>query len=69
MEKPFSNQHRLRDSGPVNQISTAASIAAAYNQAGGDYVAYADGDPARLYDFNGLHAHATGSSGRSWMQN
>jgi hypothetical protein len=30
---------------------------AAYNQAGGDYVAYADGDPTHLFAFNGLHAY------------
>jgi SAM-dependent methyltransferase len=38
--------------------SAAANVAAAYNQAGGDYVAYADGDPTHLFAFNGLHAYA-----------
>ena len=30
----------------------------AYNQAGGDYVAYADGDPMNLFEFDGPHAYA-----------
>ena len=34
------------------------SIAKAYNQAGKDYVAYADGNPNRLFSFSGLHAYA-----------
>jgi len=38
--------------------SAAANVAAAYNQAGSDYIAYADGDPAHLSAFNGLHAYA-----------
>jgi SAM-dependent methyltransferase len=37
---------------PVN------SIAKAYNQAGNDYVAYADGNPRQLFSFSGLHAYA-----------
>jgi len=32
-------------------------IAAAYNQAGDDYVSYADGDTAGLFAFNGQYAH------------
>ena len=43
---------------PVVHDSAAANVAAAYNQAGGDYVAYADGDPTHLFAFNGLHAYA-----------
>jgi SAM-dependent methyltransferase len=38
--------------------SGAAKVAAAYNQAGGDYVTYADGDPTHLFEFDGLHAYA-----------
>ena len=38
--------------------SAAANVAVAYNQAGGDYVVYADGDPTHLFAFNGLHAYA-----------
>jgi len=33
-------------------------VAAVYNQAGDDYVAYADGDPSRLFCFDGPHAYA-----------
>jgi SAM-dependent methyltransferase len=33
-------------------------VAAVYNQAGNDYVTYADGDPERLFCFDGLHAYA-----------
>ena len=33
-------------------------IAAVYDRAGDDYVAYADGDPKRLFHFEGLHAYA-----------
>jgi SAM-dependent methyltransferase len=32
--------------------------AAIYNRAGQDYVAYADGDPARLFSFDGPHGYA-----------
>jgi SAM-dependent methyltransferase len=35
-----------------------ATVADAYNQAGSDYATYADGDPTRLFDFEGLHAYA-----------
>jgi SAM-dependent methyltransferase len=58
MEKHLSIPYRLHGFSPVIQDSTAANVAAAYNQAGGDYVAYADGDPTRLYAFDGLHAYA-----------
>jgi SAM-dependent methyltransferase len=34
------------------------SIAKAYNQAGDDYVAFADGNPRQLFSFSGLHAYA-----------
>src|SRR5438105_3457780 len=39
------------------QISTRL-VAAVYNQAGDEYVAYADGDPDRLFCFDGPHAYA-----------
>jgi SAM-dependent methyltransferase len=54
----LSRQYRFRDSDPVVHDSAAANVAVAYNQAGGDYVAYADGDPTHLFAFNGLHAYA-----------
>jgi len=34
------------------------AIAAVYNAAGDDYIAYADGDPTRPFAFEGTHAHA-----------
>ena len=38
-------------------VHDGTAVAASYNQAGGDYVAYADGDPTHLFAFNGLHTH------------
>ena len=36
----------------------AENVATVYNNAGGSYSAYADGDPERLFCFEGLHAYA-----------
>jgi len=36
----------------------ADGIAAIYNKAGKDYIAYADGDPARPFSFEGPHGYA-----------
>ena len=33
-------------------------VADIYNQAGDDYVAYADGDPSQPFAFDGMHAYA-----------
>src|SRR5262245_573827 len=33
-------------------------VADIYNQAGDDYVSYADGDPSQPFAFDGLHGHA-----------
>jgi hypothetical protein len=33
-------------------------IANIYNRAGNQYIRYADGDPERLFSFEGLHAYA-----------
>jgi len=49
---------RPRDLGLLPGDGTATNAAAAYNQAGDDYVAYADGDPEHLFSFDGLHAYA-----------
>ena len=54
----MSSRFRSRDSEPVVHDCAAANVAAAYNQAGGDYVAYADGDPTHSLEFDGLHAYA-----------
>ena len=53
--------YRRRGLDPLLWSSRAISsrhVAAVYNQAGDDYVAYADGDPERLFCFEGLHAYA-----------
>lgn len=42
-------RHRVR---PTEQVATI------YNRAGSDYIAYADGDPARLFVFDGHHGYA-----------
>jgi hypothetical protein len=42
----------------VVHSSASAIVAAAYNQSGADYIAYADGDPTDLFAFSGLHAYA-----------
>jgi SAM-dependent methyltransferase len=50
----------LRDALNMGSVANVAidSIAKAYNQAGNDYVAYADGNPRQLFSFSGLHAYA-----------
>ena len=40
------------------RAASSRNVAAVYNQAGYDYVAYADGDPERLFCFDGLHGYA-----------
>ncbi|MGA2795317.1 MAG: class I SAM-dependent methyltransferase, partial [Roseiarcus sp.] len=54
----MSNRYRLRNSSPSVHDNASANVAAAYNQAGADYGAYADGDPTHLFAFDGLHAYA-----------
>lgn len=58
LENPLSTQYRFRDFRPLVQKGAVSNVADAYNQAGGDYATYADGDPTRLFDFEGLHAYA-----------
>jgi len=43
---------------PLIDDGAGESIAAIYNRAGSAYVAYADGDPKQLFDFDGRHAYA-----------
>ena len=50
--------HRVGHSALELHEGTAESVAAIYNQAGDDYVAYADGDPTQLFAFDGMHAYA-----------
>ena len=40
------------------ETERAETAAAIYDHAGDDYVAYADGDPNRLFAFDGAHAYA-----------
>jgi len=58
METHVSVRARLRDLSPIVHDSACASVAAAYNQSGADYAAFADGDPMRPFAFCGLHAYA-----------
>jgi len=39
-------------------LRAAPNVAAAYNHAGNDYIAYAGGDPTHLFAFNASHAYA-----------
>jgi SAM-dependent methyltransferase len=50
--------HRVGHSALALHERAAESVADIYNQAGDDYVAYADGDPTQLFAFDGLHAYA-----------
>jgi SAM-dependent methyltransferase len=51
-------QHRHRHRDLPTEPIPVENIAAVYNQAGDDYIAYADGDPEHLFSFEGLHAYA-----------
>jgi len=53
----LSRRHLFRDPSPEVHGSPSA-IVAAYNQSDAGYVAYANGDPTRLFAFSGLHAYA-----------
>jgi SAM-dependent methyltransferase len=50
--------HRVGHSALALHEGAAENVAAIYNQAGDDYVAYADGDPTQLFAFDGMHAYA-----------
>jgi SAM-dependent methyltransferase len=49
---------RFRHYDPSADDSAGENVATVYNRAGGSYVAYADGDPERLFSFEGPHAYA-----------
>jgi SAM-dependent methyltransferase len=51
-------QPRQSNSGPLPSDGAAESVAAIYNQAGDRYLAYADGDPKRLFSFDRLSGYA-----------
>src|SRR5664279_5534971 len=50
--------HRIGHSDLALYEGATENVAAIYNQAGDNYVAYADGDPTQLFAFDGLHAYA-----------
>ncbi len=54
----FTSQRRLPHADPAAHSEQSRNIAAIYNQAGNDYLAYADGDPRHLFHFDGPHAYA-----------
>jgi SAM-dependent methyltransferase len=54
----FSVSHRVGHSVLAVDHEATDDVAEIYNQAGDDYIAYADGDPSRPFAFNGTHAYA-----------
>jgi SAM-dependent methyltransferase len=50
--------HRVGLSALALHEGAAENVAAIYNQAGDDYLAYADGDPTQPFAFDGMHAYA-----------
>ena len=54
----LTHSHKIGHSALALRERAAESVADIYNQAGDDYVAYADGDPTQLFAFDGLHAYA-----------
>lgn len=49
---------RDRDSGLAVSSEATNDVADIYNQAGDDYITYADGDPSQPFAFDGMHAYA-----------
>jgi hypothetical protein len=62
-------QHRPLNRHLPTHLTPIENIAAVHNQAGDDYVAYADGDPERLFSFEGMHALRIGVFGLSSRRN
>jgi len=50
--------HRVGHSVLAVDNEATDDVADIYNQAGDDYVSYADGDPSRPFAFDGMHAYA-----------
>jgi SAM-dependent methyltransferase len=50
--------HRVGHSVLAVDNEATADVADIYNQAGDDYVSYADGDPSQPFAFDGMHAYA-----------
>jgi SAM-dependent methyltransferase len=42
----------------LHRVGHDENVADIYNQAGDDYIAYADGDPTQPFAFDGMHAYA-----------
>jgi SAM-dependent methyltransferase len=53
-----SSLRKIRRPFPAVGDNAPDDIADVYNQAGDDYVSYADGDPSQLFAFDGPHAYA-----------
>jgi SAM-dependent methyltransferase len=50
--------HRVGHSALAVDNEATDDVAEIYNQAGDDYVCYADGDPSQPFAFDGMHAYA-----------
>jgi SAM-dependent methyltransferase len=50
--------HRVRHSVLAVDNEATNDVADIYNQAGDDYVSYADGDPSQPFAFDGMHGYA-----------
>jgi SAM-dependent methyltransferase len=54
----FPVSRRVGHSVPAVDNGATDDVADIYNQAGDDYVSYADGDPSQPFAFDGMHAYA-----------
>ena len=54
----FPHSHRIGHSVLAVDSEATDNVADIYNQAGDDYVCYADGDPSQPFAFDGMHAYA-----------
>jgi SAM-dependent methyltransferase len=52
------HSHRIGHSVLAVDSEATDNVADIYNQAGDDYVCYADGDPSQPFAFDGMHAYA-----------
>ena len=57
MENKVSTTNRQPVTAIRSYVGSGRSIATAYNQSGDNYIAYADGDPQKLYSFDGQYAY------------
>ncbi|MDQ8729725.1 class I SAM-dependent methyltransferase [Bradyrhizobium sp. LHD-71] len=54
----IARHHHVQRANHSWPTSPAQNTAALYNKAGTDYIAYADGNPEKLFAFEGLHGYA-----------